>query len=83
MNYANTTNASQMTQRIIQNRNSQALLVYGAAGIANAVAPNPGSPATAAVDTSVAQDLVISGQLGNAGETATLESFVVELAYGG
>jgi hypothetical protein len=30
----------------------------------------------------VAQDVVISGQLGNAGETVTLESYLVELAYG-
>ena len=82
MNYANTTNASQMTQRIIQNRNSQAWQVSGAAGIANGVAPNTGSPATGAVDTSVAQDVVISGQLGNAGKTVTLESYPVELAYG-
>lgn len=81
MNYANTTNASQMTQRIVQNRNSQAWQVSGAAGIAIAVAPNTGSPATGAVDTSVAQDVVISGQLGNAGETVTLGSYPVELAY--
>ena len=74
MNCANTTNASQMTQRIIQNRNAHALQVSGAAGIANFVAQNTGSPATGAVDTSVAQDLVISGQLGNAGKTVTLES---------
>jgi hypothetical protein len=82
MNYSNSANASQMTQRIIQNRNSQALQVSGSAGIANAVAPNTGSPATGAIDTSVAQDLVISGQLANAGETVTLESYLVELAYG-
>jgi hypothetical protein len=76
MNYANTTNASQITPRIIQCRNSQALEVSGAAGIAIAAAPNTGAPATAAVDTSVTQDVVISGQLGNAAETVTLESYL-------
>jgi hypothetical protein len=82
MNCANSTNASQMTQRIIQNRNSQAWQVSGAAGIAIAIATNTGSSATGAVDTSVAQDVVISGKQGNAGETVTLESYLVELAYG-
>lgn len=82
MNCANTTNASQMTQRIIQNRNSQAWQVSGAAGSAIAVAPNTGSPATGAVDTFVVQDVVISGQPGNAGETVTMEPYLVELACG-
>lgn len=71
-----------MTQRIIQSRNSQASQVSGAAGIANAVAPNTGSPATGTMDTSLAQDLVISGQVANAGEAVALESYLVELAYG-
>jgi hypothetical protein len=33
------------------------------------------------VDTSAAQTLAITGQLTNAGETITLESYRVELAY--
>lgn len=82
MNDANTTNASQITPRIIQCRNPQVLQASGAAGIAFAAAPTTGAPATAAVDTSVAQDVMISGQLGNAGATVTLESYLVELACG-
>lgn len=34
---------------------------------------------TAAIDTSVAQTLVITGQLATAGETITLENYLVEL----
>ena len=77
MNCANSTNASQMTQRIIQNRNSQAWQVSGAAGIAIAIATNTGSPATGAVDPSVAQDVVISGKQGHAGEQGPRESDLV------
>jgi len=36
---------------------------------------------TAAVDMSVAKDLVISGELGNSGDTLTLEQYTVELCY--
>lgn len=38
-----------------------------------------GAAITAAIDTSLAQDIVFSAQLANAGETATLESYLVEL----
>lgn len=82
MAYSNTTSASQMTQRIIQNRNSPLSQISGAVQVPNAVAPNIGTPATGAIDTSTAQDFVISGQLANTGETITLESYLVELAYG-
>jgi len=34
---------------------------------------------TGAIDTSAAQDIVISGQLANTGETITLESYTVKL----
>ena len=35
----------------------------------------------AAIDTSIDQDIVLSGQLANAGETVTLESYMVEVAH--
>jgi len=82
MNCGNTTNASHMTQRIIQTRSSQPSQVSGAASIVSALAPNAGAPATGAPDTSVAQGLVISGQLANAGETVALQSCLAEVAYG-
>jgi hypothetical protein len=78
----NTTVASLMTQRLIQNRNSQASQVSSAQAIANAFGTSGGSPVTSTVDMSAAQDLVISGHLASAGETIALESYLVELAYG-
>jgi hypothetical protein len=77
-----TTTASQMMQRIIQNRNAQNSQISAASAVANAFGSSSASPATGAVDTSAAQDLVISGQLADAGETMTLESYIVELKYG-
>ena len=82
MSYSNSANASQMTQRIIQNRNSQALQVSGAAGIANAVGAEHGIAGDRRGRHVSAQDLVISGQLASADEVITLESYLVELAYG-
>lgn len=38
-----------------------------------------GSPATSAIDTSAATTLVITGQKASAGDTLTLESYLVEL----
>lgn len=40
------------------------------------------NPTTGAVDTSVAQNLTFKATLANTGETITLESYLVELAYG-
>jgi hypothetical protein len=82
MNIVNTTSASLMTQRIIQNRNSQSSQVAGPAGTANAFGSSGNAPATASADTSVDQSFVIAGLLANAGETVTLESHLVEVAYG-
>jgi len=74
--------ASFVGQRLIQNRNSQSSQVSGPETIVNSFNLSTGAIATAAIDTSVAQNFVISGQLANAGETLTLESHLVELAYG-
>jgi hypothetical protein len=41
-----------------------------------------GALASGSVDTSVSQDLVLSAQLANSGETVTLESYTVEVCYG-
>jgi hypothetical protein len=80
--YTNTANAAQMTQRIIQNRNSQASQVAGPSTVPNAVAPTTGSSATGTINTAVAQDLVITGQMAALAETITLESYLVEILYG-
>jgi hypothetical protein len=41
-----------------------------------------GAVVTSARDTTAAQDITIRGQLGNSGETVTLEAYTVELCYG-
>jgi hypothetical protein len=48
----------------------------------NAVGSLAGVPNTSAVDTSSAVTLLMTGQLSNAGETITLESYCVEVFYG-
>lgn len=78
-----TTVASGRDQIEIHNRNAQNSQVsnpagggFGGAGTSSSVIT------TATVDTSIAQDLVISGQLANSGETLTLEAYTVEVLYG-
>jgi hypothetical protein len=74
-----TTSASYSESRLIRNRgvtNSQ----VGTRTDSVATAGGTGNPpTTGAIDMSIAQDLVFSGQLANSGETITLESYLVEL----
>lgn len=76
-----TTTASLVVQRLIQNRNAQNSQVALGSANANSFASSTGAPLTTSVDLSAAQDLVFSGQLANAGETITLEAYLVEVAY--
>jgi hypothetical protein len=76
-----TTNTLFVAQRLIQNRNSQSSQVVGAAGQNNSLAASAASATTGAVDMSSAQSLVITGQLANAAESGTLESWLVEVFY--
>lgn len=76
-----TTTATLRHQQIIQNRNAQNAQIGGF------VSPMPigastSAPATSSIDTGAPVDLVISGQLANAGETVALESYMVELWRG-
>jgi hypothetical protein len=80
MQQTNTTSAAIRHHMLIQNRNAQNAQIAGQ--FTGAFAASSVAHATATIDTSAAQDLVISGQLANAAETVTLESYVVELAYG-
>lgn len=64
-----TTAISTRLQLEIWNRNSAAVQVATNAG---------GSPTTGTVNTAVAQDLVLSGQLANGGDTMTLEGYIIE-----
>jgi len=65
----------------IQNRNSQSSQVAHAISTLNCFQATAAVPCTQAVDTSVALNLVITGQLGNAADTITLESYTVEILY--
>lgn len=76
-----TTQANSEHVTHIQNRgapNSQ----YGySQGIANTTGVFATAQQSGAVDTTVATTVVISGQKASAGETMTLESYLVELVY--
>lgn len=76
-----TTTATLRHQQLIQNRNAQNSQIGGYLSV-TPFGANPGAAVTSSVDTSAAADLVLSGQLANAGETVTLESYLVELLYG-
>jgi hypothetical protein len=84
-----TSSATYRDQRQIANRNSASSQVGGPAG--NSLLPlesfGPGggwgaaaaAVVTAAIDTTVNQNLVLTGQLADAGETVALEAYLVEL----
>jgi len=63
--------------RIIQNRNSASSQV--SKNIASSIATTGAAATTASVNTSAAQDLVFTAQLASAGESITLEQYLVEL----
>lgn len=71
---------SWQSQFIIRNRNSASSQV-GFPSAANVFSNAGAAPVTASIDTSVAQDLVISGQLGTGTDTLTLEDYMVEILY--
>ncbi len=75
-----TTSAGNIHQRTIHNRNAQNAQV--ALQHNTSATFGVGTPRTGTIDTSVSQDLVFTGTLTNAGETVTLESYLVELLYG-
>jgi hypothetical protein len=75
-----TTAATFTDFRRIRNRNSASSQVASAASASSAAfGATSTSVTTGAVDTSVSQDLVISGLLASAAETLTLESYEVWL----
>lgn len=82
LGYATTTNVTHQPQRTIWNRNSAASQISVPSGITNPFAAISIAPTTAAINTAVATTFVITGQLANAGDTVTLESYLVELSYG-
>jgi len=81
MSVSSTTSASMMTQRLVQNRNSQASQVSGPPGFANSFGASGNPAATSSVDTASDQTIAITGQLASSSDTITLESCLVEVAY--
>lgn len=75
-----TTTASLRTQCQIGNRNATNSQVGGSI-VSAGFGTSTGANQTSAVDTAASVDLVISGQTASAGETLTLESYMVELYY--
>ncbi len=76
-----TTNAFQRRQCDIQNRNAQNVQFAPPSAYVAGFGTSTGAPLTGAVDTSAGQTLALTGQLASAGETITLESYLVELAF--
>lgn len=77
-----TTNLSEQTVTMIRNRNAQNSQVGFQTAAGTFFGPSSNNVVTAAVDTSAAVDLVISGQLETAAERVTLEAYQVEVLYG-
>jgi hypothetical protein len=74
-----TTTATFRMQQEIHNRNaSNSQGGYGTGGTGG-WSTTTGSPITAAIDTTADQNVVFSIELANAGETATLESYTIEV----
>jgi hypothetical protein len=77
-----TTNISTQLLTHIKNRNSQSSQTTGFTQTSTApYGASTAAVATAAIDTSAAVDLVLSGQLADGGDTVTLDSYMVELFY--
>ena len=68
-------------QREIANRNSASSQASWRANTIGGFGQGTNALTTGVVDTSIAQDLIVYGQLANSSETITLESYLVELYH--
>ena len=84
VNVVPTTTNSFQAITTIANRNAQNAQVSPSSSAAadGAMGTEGANPTTGAVDTAAAQTLTFKATLANTGETITLESYLVELAYG-
>lgn len=73
-----TTNASVQAMTVISNRNSEASQVSTTGGQASSFGASTGAVVTATIDTSAETLLVLTGEKASAGETITLERYIVE-----
>lgn len=80
---APTTTTTMTTQTVVSNRNSQTSQLGAVQGSGSVHGGATAGFVTATIDTGAAQDLVITAQLANSGETISLERVLVEVWYGG
>ena len=78
MTSANTTSITMSGQVVIANRNAANSQV-GFGGLFGGYGASGTAVVTAAIDTSAAVDLVLSGQLANSGDSLTLEHYSVKV----
>lgn len=78
---APSTTATNLQQRIIQNRNSESSQVGSAAAAGAGFGVSSGALVTSTVNTANDVTLLITGQLADGTDTVTLESYIVELLY--
>ena len=77
---AGATDIAHAAQVWIQNRNAaNSQIGHISAAGASGFGPSTAAHTTGAIDTSIAQTLVLTGQKASAGETLTLESYFLEL----
>jgi len=78
LNNSATTTLATQTLTIIRNRTASTQIGFTNATF-SAIGTTTGTLATSSADTSASQSLTITAQLANSGETASLESYTVEL----
>lgn len=78
---AGATVASQRDQREVCNRNSNSSQVSWRASTFGGFGAGTVASTTGAVNSAAAQDVIFYGQLTSAGETVTLENYIVEVLY--
>lgn len=66
----------------LANRNSQTSQVTGLVAVASGFGSSTASMSTFTIDTTVAQNITITGQLANSGDTLNLESYIVRVMPG-
>lgn len=69
-------------QHIVRNRDVINSQVFQVVTAGSSFTNSSGSPGTASIDMSVAQDLVFTAQLASGADSITLESYMVELLLG-
>jgi hypothetical protein len=72
-----TTSASTHSLARICNRGASSQVAFASA--TSGVGSSSGAPATAAIDTTAATSITLTAQLASAGETITLESYIVKV----